>query len=61
MSLAMLLLAAWLILVAISQYFMAWVRFGEFGLIVIGMIGFAAGILLVLEGFSVWTRKIDKP
>lgn len=54
MSLANLCLALFLILASISQYFMKWVDFEITGLFVTGLIGFVAGILLLLAGLGVY-------
>lgn len=60
MSLATLCLAAFLVLASISQYFLMWIRFGTSGLIVIGAIGLAAGVLCLLEGFGVWSYNTKR-
>jgi hypothetical protein len=58
MSLSMVLLAAFLILASISQYFLDWVIFGETGLFVIGLVGLAAGVFMLLEGLGSFNYRV---
>lgn len=44
------LLALWVALVCVSQYFMNWIQFGKTGLIVIGVIGFIGAVLWFISG-----------
>lgn len=50
MSLSTLLVAVWIILVCISQYFLNWIVFGRTGLIVIGVVGFIGAVLWLFGG-----------
>jgi uncharacterized membrane protein HdeD (DUF308 family) len=45
MNLSTLLIALWIILVSISQYFLNWVQFGKTGLVVIGVLGLIGALL----------------
>jgi hypothetical protein len=45
MNLSNLLIALWIVLVSISQYFINWVQFGKTGLVVIGIIGLVGALL----------------
>jgi hypothetical protein len=50
MNLSTLLIALWIILVSISQYFLNWVTFGKTGLVVIGVIGLVGDLLWLFSG-----------
>jgi hypothetical protein len=58
MNLSALLLALFVILVSISQYFLAWVQFGTTGLVISGIIGLAAGVLMILDGTGSFSYRV---
>jgi hypothetical protein len=53
MNLSTLLIALWIVLVCISQYFINLVQFGKTGLVVVGIIG--------LVGALLWLSSADFP
>jgi hypothetical protein len=51
MNLSTLLVAIWVVLVCISQYFLNWIVFSSTGLAVIGFIGLIGVVLWLFWGY----------